>query len=323
MKKFSLLTKANSRRNWSRKKQPLAVGLAILAVVFGWLAPTVVMSVASLILHPVLVAQHWLQNSQAALPAYIRDRAALQTELSTLRTKLALTEALKIERDVLRAENDDLRDLANVAIDDTATIIANVIARPPRVLYDRLIINRGQKHGVVTGAPVYAGENVAVGTILTAGPYQSVVELISSPHVKSAVYVFGPDIFTTAVGQGGGVMKIGVPQGIAIAVGDAVSLPVGSRAIVGRISSVDTVPTQPEQFAYVTLPIPLQSISLVRVGTTAVTPLPFFEAQERVETIQETLFNVSPADMFIDITSTTTSSTSTISPTTTLMLETL
>jgi len=276
--------------------------VAAVAGLVGWLLASLAMNVASVALKPVTIVQNWIRTSQTTLPVYLRDRAELKNQLQTLTEQVMASQALVVERDVLRAENDTLRDLATLTTDDQATIVAHVVAQPLAVGYDRLIINRGTRHGVVVGAPVYAGTGLVVGTIIVASTYQSVVELISSPRVTSTVYVFGPDIFTIATGQGGGVLKLGVPPGIPIALGDPVTLPAGSQAIVGSIFYLEMAPTQPEQFAYVSLPISLSTLRLVRVGTRPLAPISFAQAQERVtDTKRNQLIVPVPEEILIDI----------------------
>jgi cell shape-determining protein MreC len=293
--------KANSRRNSTRKRTILVVVIVLGALALGWVVPAATSAVASVLVRPVVIVQNWLAEGQSALPVYLRGRQALEAELETLRTQANLSLARDTELAVVRAENDRLR--GGLAITSTSTFItAGVLAQPPLVPYDRLVLRAGTNNGVTVGAPVYVGDSIAIGTIIKATQRQSVVELISSPGAESTVYVFGPDIYTTAVGEGGGIVRIGVPQGIPIAVGDPVLLPAGSQSIVGTISQVEAVATRPEQYAFVTLPVPLQGIHQVQVASLPLSPQTFDAARETVETTRETLFTVPvPEGVLVDI----------------------
>jgi len=276
----------------------------VLAIVCLWLLPTVAHTIGSLVTQPVLLVEHWIRTSESALPVYVRDRAALEAEIRTLTEQLALQASLILERDAVVAENAQLRKLVSgdVATRATSTIVAHVLATPPYVPYDRLVINRGSHDGVREGALVYAGERMVLGSVIKTTPWQSVVELLSSPGRESTIYIFGPDIYTTAVGQGGGVMQVGVPQGVPIAVGNPVVLPAGSQTIIGAIERIDTTPSRPEQFAYLTLPISLPSIQTVMVASEPQPPISFEIARERVAEMRAKQFMVPvPEEVLVDV----------------------
>lgn len=315
MKKFSSTTKASYRRSWLTRRIRIAIILVISLVLVGWVLPSFTRTIAGLVLQPVVAVSSWLESSQATIPSYLRDRNDLQAIIITQAEELALTATLAVERDVLRLENNRLRRLS--ASSTQPGIIAHVLVQPPLVQYDRLIINRGTRAGVRVGAPVFAGEYVAIGTVISATAGQSVVELISSPQLESTVFVFGPDIYTTAVGLGGGVLEIGVPQGVPIAVGNLVTLPAGSQSIIGAIHEVATTSTQAEQYAYVTLPEALLNLQTVLVGTEPLTAQSFTEARTQVDAVRASRFTVPvPDGVLVDIFTEATSSATTTATTT-------
>lgn len=319
MKKYSSITKASSRRNSSTNVVRVTLVTVLAAGLLAFMAPAVTRFIGGILIQPVLVVEQWVQISDAAIPTYLRNRAALEAERDALQAEVATHATLTAERDVLRAENDYLRSL--VAEDGAASsslVIASVLSQPPYTPYDRIILNRGSRHGVSVGAPVFIGERIAVGSIVQTTPWQSVAELISSPGVESTVYVFGPDIYTTAVGQGGGVLEIGVPQGVTIAPGNPVTLPVGSQGVIGSVEYVESAPSGPEQYGYVTLPETLPGLQTVAIGTAPITPLTFEEARVLVGGTRSSLFTVPvPEGVLVDIpevgttTATTTAATST------------
>jgi hypothetical protein len=61
---------------------------------------------------------------------------------------------------------------------------------------------------------------------------------------------------------------------------------------LGIISEIQSIPTEPEQHAFVTLPAPLQSLRLVAVGKRPVEHISFPDAQVRVEEAEKELFTI-------------------------------
>jgi cell shape-determining protein MreC len=300
MKKYWSTTKGNFRRNSSTKRVRVLVAIIGIALVVGFLAPRAASSVASFILQPVTLLERWLRESESLVPAYVRSRAALEAEQTALRDALALQAGQDEVIAALRAENDELR--AQLGYATSSLVSARILQQPPLVPYDRLVINRGTRDGVVLDAPVFAGENVLVGRVVQVTQRQSIVTLLSNPGVESTVYIFGPDIYTTAEGLGGGIVRVGVPQGVPLAVGDPVSVPAAGLGMLGAITYIETEATRPEQFGFVQLPVALRSLQYVLVGTEPLTPIDFDEARETVAATRSDYFTVPvPEGVLVDI----------------------
>jgi len=166
----------------------------------------------------------------------------------------------------LEAENTMLRGMRSHSLRDR--IVADVIRRPNETPYDTLVVHKGSEDGVVTGALVYAEETV-VGTVVRAFTDSALVMLFSTPDVKSPVYIYGPDIFAYAYGMGGGVLRVSVPQGIAVKEGDPVAIPMADSGVYGLVSHIESVESNPEQYAYVTQEPALQSMRFVAIDAFA------------------------------------------------------
>lgn len=203
-----------------------------------------------------------------------------------------------VELNALRAENERLKKFE----DNSDDILAGVIGRPTALPYDALMIDQGVSDGIKEGAPVYAAGNVGIGFITAVYEHSSLVALISTPDYVSTVYVYGPNIYTTAVGQGGGVTRIHVPQGLTLSVDDPVVMPSLARGIYGSIKAVDSVPERPEQYGYMTSDIPLSSIRFVTVGNEPLHVIDFETAREVVEQVRRDFLMVNvPPEELIDL----------------------
>lgn len=268
---FSFKTKKNFRPDSGRGTLftvLLLIGIAILVV---FVLRAMIGSLSSGGVGMVVRTREYFAHSTAILPSYIRSRGELESERQRLNEALAAESGDETTIARLTSENEELRALLGDTTDDR--ILASVIARPPNTPYDTLIIDRGGKQSIVEGALVYHSNDHAIGMVSRVYEKMALVTLFSSDGVETSVYVYGPDVFAYAYGEGGGVIRISLPQGISVEEGDVVVLPSLHTGDLGLIERVVSVPTQPEQNAYLTFPVPIQSLRSVVVGREAsVTP---------------------------------------------------
>lgn len=248
--------------------------------------------------------RHYFLTSSATVPVFLRSRIELEKQIQVLEQEVASQKGTDATLAFVTNENEQLRALLNAS--STERIGAGVIARPPYSPYDTILLDKGSDDGIVLHAPVYHGKGIAIGYVRQVFSQTALVTLFSSPDIETTVFVFGSNLFTTAYGEGGGIIRLSVPQGIAIAEGDVVILPSIESGALGTISEIQSIPTEPEQHAFVTLPAPLQSLRLVAVGKSPVEQISFSDAQLRVEEAEKELFTIAiPEDERIWIVGTT------------------
>ncbi|HEU4677518.1 MAG TPA: rod shape-determining protein MreC [Candidatus Paceibacterota bacterium] len=281
MKSYLSKTRESSLRRSDAGGLRRLVAWIVVAFLVLLLARGPLGALGSMVTSPAFSFRHWLETSSATIPVFVRSRLELESEINDLRSKLAAEEGRNAAFSFVTDENRELRAL--FASSSSPRILAGVISRPPLTPYDTLIIDRGAEDGVIEDAPVYFGNDRAVGYVRTVFSGSALVSLFSSPGAESTVYVFGPNIFTTAEGEGGGVIHLSVPQGIEVKAGDVVVLPSLDGGVLGLVDHVTAEPTEPEQDAYVLYDVPLQSVRLVAVGTTPVRPVSWSEATDEVD----------------------------------------
>ena len=310
MKRYSSTTRVSSRRSSPNKKR---IGVVVIVggilILLLWFVPFVLGFFASLIITPIQATQSWLAESTSNLPHYFRDRGALIAENTKLQEELALRGGVEHSNSLLSEENEELRSLLGDNTEER--IMAGVIGRPNRLPYDVLVIDQGSLDGIVVNAPVFVGSSRVIGHVVSTFPNSAVVELVTSPRFVSSVYIVGPDIYTNATGMGGGQLRVGVPQGIELAVGNQVILPSVESGLFGTINHVESSPTGPEQYGFVSTDIPLQSLHFVSVSKTAMRQVSFEEAQQHVENSLKTLFQVPVPEGILVVTNSTSTATTT------------
>lgn len=278
------------------------------------LVPIIFATLAAMIFAPIAGAKTWLFESSASFPLFFRDRAALVSKIDSLESELAGAGGNRFTIEALTLENEELRRL--LGYEGEQRILAGIIGRPSALPYDVLMLDRGSNDGIVAGAPVFISDSTIIGIVRQVSAQSSIVELITTPGFETTVFIIGPDIFTNAVGVGGGQLRVGVPQGIKLTEGDLVVIPSVTSGVYGEITHVESIPTQPEQYGFVSTNIPISSMRLVSVGSTPVSPVTFEEAQQILVKEREMLFKVPVPEGVLVVATSSATSTATSTATT-------
>lgn len=290
----------NSRRtsNTNNTNHFLIASIIFVVAILIWLFfPTPIRYVSELLFGPMLKTESTLKG--------LLPEKSVDYELS-----------LQEELTYLRSENESLRQQLSDSGEER--IAAGVIGRPTALPYDVLVIDQGSNDGVIEGAPVFADQYHVIGFVAAVYQNSSVVALVTTPGFTSTVFVFGPNIYTTAAGLGGGAMRIHVPQGIDLHEGNIVAVPSLSPGIFGTITVIDSVPSRPEQYGYVTSDIAVNSLRYVSVGTRPVSNISFEEARTVIETTKREFLNIDmPEGVLIEVDSDQSTSTATSTATST------
>ena len=291
--------KGNSRRISQNKTLRNIAVTGVLVSLLLYVTPFLFAGAVALVFSPIHATKTWLAESSSSLPQYIRNRSELLEQIEDLQEKLSQRGGAERVITLLSQENEELRAL----LGDTQQekILAGVIGRPGQLPYDVLVLDKGFSDDVVEGAPVFIGSSV-VGVVKKSFITSSVVELVTSSNFITSVFIIGPDIYTNAVGLGGGQLRVGVPQGIDIHEGDLVILPAVSSGVYGTINTVESISSRPEQYGYVSPEVSLSSMRLVGVGRTPLQPISFEEAQEIVSEVKTSLLQVPVPDGVLVVT---------------------
>lgn len=295
MKNFSLKTKESYRHSSKKTGVLKAVIFSVSALLALFFISVALGKIAMVVVRPFYGISTYLRDSTAALPVYLRGRNELLSEINTLKEQLSAKSGDEGTIARLVAENEEYKNLLSIHTENR--IGAGIIARPPHIPYDMLMLDRGGDDGIKEGAVVYQAFDHAIGFVSSVFNHSALVTLFSSPGIQTTVYIFGPNIFTTSYGEGGGIVRVSVPQGVTIAEGDVVILPSLASGLIGVVQTVHSVPTEPEQYGYIAEPIPMQSLHTVSVSTEVIKPATFEEARGYIDGARTDLFMVTiPTD---------------------------
>lgn len=175
-----------------------------------------------------------------------RDKQSLIRENTELRGKLAEVEVL--ERGIRVLEETQEEMLALFGREGGREFVsAGVLAHPPKVPYDNLVIDVGRQDGVDVGDKVSSPYGGALGLVMEVLERESKVLLYTSSGLATEAYLDRGDLSLTLTGRGGGVFVADLPREAEVEVGDKIFLPGIYAELVAVVEEVLVEPTDPKQ----------------------------------------------------------------------------
>lgn len=209
-----------------------------------------------------------------------KTKLSLEQEIKFLKQR----EAIALDREVLlksiQTENSELKKMAGRAdnhgnvnsstinppfASSNNPILAVVISRPGVSLYDTLIIDRGDNHGVKLGNIVLSAGGTLLGQIDAVYRNSSRVVLMSYPGRKIPVLVSSDRLSAMATGDGGGVFTLNVPESSNVKVGDLVETVHNEPLVIGTVGGVETAKNDAMKTVYIKSSVNFQQMKWVVV----------------------------------------------------------
>jgi cell shape-determining protein MreC len=174
--------------------------------------------------------------------ARFADARALARENRDLRDE---NDAIAIENRTLAERLADLTSLLGTTTPVADGIAAGVLARPPTVAYDTLIVNGGTDAGIAPGMAAYGPGGVPLGVVTETTRAHARVTLLSAPGMETDAWVGAGRAPIALKGAGGGAFAASVPQGAAIVAGDLVYVAGPGAIPVGRVARINEASSDP------------------------------------------------------------------------------
>lgn len=174
-----------------------------------------------------------------------------EQELSRIRAQAVLY--ADVAREVERLEN-------LLLLAPTQTIATGrVVARPPRTLYDTLLVSLPRGHQVMVGDRALF-EGVLLGDVEKVSQETVLVSLYSSPRSQFDARVGSPSATVAVSGVGGGSFIFEVPSEVALVPGDTVVSSFDDTTLIAVVSGVVSRPDTTVQTVYARTPISFSDI---------------------------------------------------------------
>ena len=159
--------------------------------------------------------------------------------------------------DLLKQENESLKDALSYVQEELPGYFAKVINRPPHIPYDTLFIDQGCRDGITDGNVVTV-KGVAVGFIEKCYIRHSIVRLFSSPDNRTIGVLNGKSIDVTGLGDGR--YSVRLPQNVPLEQHDPI-YDQSQRYVLGYVDTFSDSDAAAFVDVYSSLPVSLRGIT--------------------------------------------------------------
>jgi len=230
----------------TRKKRN-KISLIIFLVVFIFFyseIKNIFFNVFELVVYPLWKTETYLDNSVINPFGFLVSKKKLLIVNEQLKKDIFEAETILSDRSVLLKENLELKQILG-RVDNRDFILASVLAKPNKSIYDSLIIDLGSDSGIKRGNDVFAFGNILIGKIDEVGKKTAKVKLFSSPKEKQEVMVGFSNIVVTATGKGAGNFEVEVPRDATVDIGDPVVAVGINNPFFGSVEEIISEPINP------------------------------------------------------------------------------
>lgn len=144
-------------------------------------------------------------------------------------------------------------------------ILATILVKPAQTIYDTLIVDVGARDNILVGSRVFASDTVILGEVSEVRDRTSVVTLYSSGGYKNNVVITGNDVYTEAIGRGGGSYEMTFPREISFPIGTEIVIPGITPYVIGLVDEVISDPRDPLQKVLLRAPVNIQELKFVAI----------------------------------------------------------
>lgn len=191
---------------------------------------------------PIWKGQNFLARNIRQISLMIKDKDALIEENLLLKDKLVMLESL--ERSIVVYEDTQLEMLELFGRNGKGDFIAGtVLARPPKTVYDILVLDVGEDEGVRIGARVSDPILGELGTVVEVSQFNSKVSLYSTSGRETSAYLERDSEPVTLIGRGGGTFYFSVPKEVLVMPGDRILIGSIDASLIAVVEEAFIEPT--------------------------------------------------------------------------------
>ena len=217
----------------------------------------------STVFRPFLVLKNGVNSKFGGLFTYFASKKTLTQELEDYKNQLAESEARMANYDAVVDENESLKEIFDRKDEKKPMLLAVVLGRANQSLYDTLIVDVGEAHGVSVGAKVFALGNIPIGYVETVYQTSSKVILFSTSEESTTVNI-GENLFDL-VGRGGGNFELTLPRDFSIEEGEQAVLPGATPYVVAVVETVISNPRDSFKKVLLVSPLNIGSLKFVQI----------------------------------------------------------
>lgn len=195
----------------------------------------------------------------------IRSKKSVFSENDSLKSENSQLKLSMIDYQVLKKENEELKELFGRVGEKHNFIIGSILSRPNRSPYDTIVIDAGSQDNVKEGQVVYANGNIPIGKVSSVYLGSSLVMLYSNPGQITEGLLSGSNASVELIGRGGGNFEMSIPIDLDSTPGNVVVSPGITSEVLAIIDDVISIPTDPIKKIILHSPINIQNLKWVEV----------------------------------------------------------
>lgn len=256
----------HDRRIADNRKRTIAIILGLIVVV-GFLVFFFFSNLQNTfqnIARPLWKGENNAKSNLSTFFSYFASKSNLEKENNALKSELEALKSQLIDRDTLYTENLALKNLFDRKPEGTL-VLATVLVKPNKSLYDTLIIDIGTRNGVEIGDKVFAYGTVLLGEVSNVGETTATVRLFSTAGTTFTGRVAGLNIDADVTGRGGSNFEMTLPREVIVPEGTLILMPSISEEIVAVTGKSISDQRDPFQKVLLTSPVNINELGSVLV----------------------------------------------------------
>lgn len=196
---------------------------------------------------------------------FFQSKALLSNENKKLTEENLNTRLSMIDYQVLKNENNELRETLGRLPLNKNFVLGNILTKPNHSPYDTIIIDIGSNLGIKDNDLVYVNGNIPIGKIAKVYDKTSLVTLYSNPGQKTEGFMDGSNASVELVGRGGGNFEMIIPIELSADKGTIIYLPGDTSLVLALVDEIISSPTDPFKKVILSSPVNVQNLKWVQV----------------------------------------------------------
>ena len=235
-------------------------------VLFHFFYPTALGHIAARVALPFWRTERFAEDALVRASLFFASRRTLMRDVETLNAELKRAKSLLADRELLLQENRLLREQFGRVADSDRRLLGEILAAPPRSLYDTAVIDIGTRDGVAVGDLALSG-SVILGTVEKTFARTSLITFFSTAGNTIPVLILHDGSATPieAKGEGGGAFRARLPKEVSLRVGDYIVLPGESALVFAAVSAIEGNAADSFQTVRFRNPVSVQSLRFLEI----------------------------------------------------------
>jgi cell shape-determining protein MreC len=239
--------------------------LLVLLIIFQRPVFSVLGRVANFVASPFYLLNKNAKEKISDTGYVFSSKKTLHNENIKLKNEIFVNSLKLLDYNTLLKENEDLKNILNRKKEDKNLLLAYVLSKPNKNIYDSLTLDVGTKDGVLVGDLVFALGDVPLGRVAEVFDNSSRIVLFSSSKEVNNFLLMPNNINVDLVGRGGGSFEIVLPRDLVVDNNALIYLP-GENNIIAKFEKVISSERDAFQKVLFTSPVNMHELRFVQVA---------------------------------------------------------